>query len=245
MSMLSRLFGSKANETGAGAPAALLTTPVPNPVTSMSELVVQALIPITRENWPHAKNLMSKKIWLPADPDLTRILDGFNPEAPGAYTRCDHPDQPFIVNGNRHRIQLWARRGMTPEARHLVMIQSAVLGTPEKVISYLPQMIVRGSGAPFVMIYRMSCCAETSFSALFSVGDKNGKNLSNVIDSNPTGILSGMGSGVFLDRNTGAYKIQVATSPDDCRILEDMHRHLTTPKQPGPTPPPPAGLAPW
>ncbi|MDD3019962.1 MAG: hypothetical protein PHX61_03150 [Alphaproteobacteria bacterium] len=250
MNFLGKLFGSKAApleqpiaQRRDDVPA-LLTTPTPNPTTSKSELVVQALIPITKQNWPHAQNLMSKKIWLAGDKDLSAILDGYNPDAPGSYVRKDNPDQPFIVNGNQARIQLWTRKDMPVEARHMVMIQSAVIGNAEKVISYRPQMIVRGTGAPFIMIYRMSCCSATSFSALVSAGDKSGQNISNVIDSNPTGILSGMGSGIFYDSAAKIYKIRVASSPDDCQVLETMHGHITATGQHALSSPSPMGRSP-
>ncbi|MFA7276046.1 MAG: hypothetical protein WC043_04520 [Pseudobdellovibrionaceae bacterium] len=249
MNFFGKLFGSKAAIPNPpaqpqGEIPALLTTPTPNPTTSMSELVVQALIPITKQNWPHAKNLMSKRVWLAGDEDLSAILDGYNPDAPGSYVRNDNPTQPFVVNGNQTRIQLWTRKDMPIEARHMVMIQSSVIGNAEKIISYRPQMIVRGTGAPFIMIYRMSCCAATSFSALVSAGDKSGQNISNVIDSNPTGILSGMGSGIFYDPVTKNYKIRVATTPDECHVLETMHGHIVTAGQNMSPSPSPTGRAP-
>jgi hypothetical protein len=249
MEFLRNLFQSKAAVPNPpvqpqGEIPAPLTTPTPNPTTSMSELVVQALIPITEQNWPHAKNLKNKKVWLADDEDLSAILDGYNPDASGSYVRNDNPAQPFVVNRNQTRIQLWTRKDMPTVARHMVMIQSAVIGNAERVISYRPQMIVRGTGAPFIMIYRMSCCSETSFSALVSAGNKLGQNISNVLDSNPTGILSGMGSGIFYDSATKNYKIRVATTSDECYILETMHGHIATAGQHMPPSPPPLWMAP-
>jgi hypothetical protein len=202
----------------------ILTEPFDMVTSSKSELIVRALIPITKENWPHVKELGKKKIWLAKDENLDAILEQFDPKASGSYIRCDDLARPFIVNGNKTRIQLWTRRDMPVDADHMVMIQSDVFQSPTdgQFISFRPQLIVRGKNAPFVMIYRMSCCGATSYSALISVGDKSGKNFSNALDSNPKGIEKGMGSGVFFNAATNSYKIKVADE-NDAQILETMH----------------------
>lgn len=204
----------------------ILTTPAEKPTTSMSEIVVRALIPVTKENWANVKELGKKKIWMANDPDLDAILEGFDPHADGAYDRCDNPNAPILVNDNKARIQLWTRKGMAVDADHMVMIQSNALQAPDgKFISFRPQIVVRGKSAPFIMLYRMSCCGESSYSALISVGDKSGRNFSNVLDSNPEGIKAGMGSGIFFNAASNSYKIRVADEQDRL-LLEAMHSYI-------------------
>lgn len=215
--------------------SSVLTTHVEKPKTSMSELVVRALIPVTQENWTHVKQLGKKKIWLASDQNLDAILEGFDPDAQGSYIRCDNPAAPFLVNENKVRIQLWTRRGMTINADHMVMIQSNVFQAPDgKVISFRPQVVVRGKSAPFIMLYRMSCCGESSYSALISIGDKSGKNFSNVLDSNPEGIKADMGSGIFYNAATNSYKVKVADG-QDAPILKTMYDHIERTKRQNPS----------
>lgn len=215
--------------------SSVLTTHVEKPTTSVSELVVRALIPVTQENWTHVKQLGKKKIWLASDQNLDAILEGFDPDAQGSYIRCDNPAAPFLVNENKVRIQLWTRRGMTINADHMVMIQSNVFQAPDgKVISFRPQVVVRGKSAPFIMLYRMSCCGESSYSALISIGDKSGKNFSNVLDSNPEGIKADMGSGIFYNAATNSYKVKVADG-QDAPILKTMYDHIERTKRQTPS----------
>jgi hypothetical protein len=225
MSFLKQFFGGKSAPQSPVPQAAILTDrPVDPPGTALSELLVRALIPVTKENQTYVKNLMKKAVWLPNDPDLNAIMAGYNPDAVGAYVPCDDPARPYLMDGNKTRIQMWERKGVEPKGRSLVMVKSAAAILPEgKILAFRPTALIRGTGAPFVMIYRMSCCGEESYSALVSVGNKNGNNASNIIDSNLQGIKEGMGSGVFFDAQTQQYRIGVAKDPESEHQLEILH----------------------
>lgn len=237
LDVFKRITGIKSGNNNKSL-SSVLTTPIEKPTTSMSEIVVRALIPVTRENWLHVKELGKKRIWLANDPHLDAILEGFDPDAQGSYIRCDSPASPILVNENKARVQLWTRRGMTVDADHMVMIQSTVLQAPDrKVISFRPQIVVRGKSAPFIMLYRMSCCGESSYSALISIGDKSGKNFSNVLDSNPEGIKAGMGSGIFYNAATNTYNVRVA-GEQEAHMLSTIYDHIERTKQQIPSIPP-------
>lgn len=228
LSGLKKLFGQgSAGERQSPQPSAVaesLNRPAEKPKTSMSELVVHELIPVTQDNWPFVQSIMKKSVWQGGDPDLEQIfkLHAQNKEAVGSFEPCDNPKYPVLVGGEtKSRIQMWRRRGMEPSGENLVLVQSNVVGTPEKVITFMPQQLVRGTKASFIMIFRMSCCADSSYSALVSLSDRTGeKSLCTLIDSQKGGIKEGMGANVFRNR------IGVANTAQGQRQLEENYQYI-------------------
>lgn len=201
--------------------------PDEKPTTSLSEVMVRSMVIVTDSNRNAMEQIAKKDIWLGNDNEILTALKA-NEEArmraeSGVLVRCDHPNHPFLIQNNKFRAQIWKRHGMPAKGENLVMILSNVVGPAEKVISYMPINLIRGSNAPLMMVFRMSCCDSKSNSLVLSYDDTiNGQTVvrEQMLDSNLQGLKNGMGGGLFRE------KVSVARDEKSHATLERIYEGL-------------------
>lgn len=236
MHLLSKFFGKPSTpahppKPSGSSPADLshLLPPPPARANAMSELVIHGILLITRENWPHIQKFMKNKIWLAEDENFNALLAN-SADQKDAYIQIDDPQRPFIIERGTKRIQLWARKDekRRDDPQHMILIQSEILTDPAtgKAITHRPELLLHGAHAPFLMIFRMSCCAESSLSALVSARDKSGRTLITSVNSNPLGIEPGMGGNIFYNPDSKQSCVKIATTPHEIAFLQKIYTTL-------------------